>query len=185
MCDFFFKNGNKIYLILFADENILGCFWVWGVSKDSPIHQSDSSHLASWNIKYEKIAKVQSAFFISYYFYDSMIIFYFPDIHHDDERRRMPPVPPQKPNFAGNKSFYRKSLIIASPLNFRQKSCPGNIFWGMGFGQRGSLRWNSFEGILVQTFLSFEKRCICITPVWECRYILHPKKLSLFKFVRN
>ena len=112
-----------------------------------------------------------------------MIIFYFPDIHHDDERRRMPPVPPQKPNFAGNKSFYRKSLIIASPLNFRQKSCPGNIFWGMGFGQRGSLRWNSFEGILVQTFLSFE-RC-CITHVWVGRYILHPKKLSLFKFVRN
>ena len=38
------------------------------------------------------------------------------------------PLPPQKPNLAGNKSFYSKSLIIASPLNFRQESCPGNIF---------------------------------------------------------
>ena len=53
------------------------------------------------------------------------IIFCCPDIHHDDEGRQ---TPPQKANLAGNKSFYSKSLIIAPPLNFRQKSCPGNIF---------------------------------------------------------
>ena len=40
---------------------------------------------------------------------------------------KCPPLPPSEAKFGRNKSFYSKFLIIASPLNFRQKSCQPNI----------------------------------------------------------